>query len=128
EPYELEFRARRQDGALRWHRARVEPVLLASGEVERWVGTATDSHLTHEAAAAEPTPPAGRDEEASQAQLDALFEGATVGLALFDCDLRYQRINRWLAELNGLSAADHVGKRPDEISPLYAASMSILAE
>src|SRR3954451_23589812 len=36
------------------------------------------------------------------ALLEALFEGAPVGLALWDEDLRYRRVNARLAEINGL--------------------------
>src|SRR4051812_35430691 len=49
--------------------------------------------------------------------LDALFEHATVGLAFWDCDLRYQRINDRLAAMNGVAAADHLGLRPTEVLP-----------
>lgn len=121
-PYELQFRARRRDGALCWHRAQVAPVPLAGGQVERWVGSAT------EVDAAEPASDGADCDSETQAQLDALFESATVGLALFDRELRYLRINHWLAELNQVSPDEHVGRRPDEISPLYAPSMTLLAD
>lgn len=51
------------------------------------------------------------------ALLDALFESAPVGLALFDSELRYRRINRQLAAINGLPPEDHIGKRPSELLP-----------
>nr|WP_210168676.1 PAS domain-containing protein [Methylobacterium sp. Leaf108] len=40
--YEAEFRIRRFDDAYRWFLVRAEPILGASGEVLRWVGTNTD--------------------------------------------------------------------------------------
>jgi PAS domain S-box-containing protein len=57
-----------------------------------------------------------REREAN-ALLDALSESAPVGLAFVDRDLRFRRINRRLAEMNGVPAADHIGKRADEVLP-----------
>jgi PAS domain S-box-containing protein len=42
--------------------------------------------------------------------LDALFTHAPMGLAFWDEDLRYRRINAALAEMNGLAPADHLGR------------------
>lgn len=43
EPYEIEYRLRRaSDGAYRWFVARAMPVRDASGNVVRWIGSATD--------------------------------------------------------------------------------------
>lgn len=53
----------------------------------------------------------------SGALLDALFENATIGLAYWDRDLRYRRINDELAAMNGLPAAEHLGRRPSEVLP-----------
>jgi PAS domain S-box-containing protein len=44
QPYEMEIRARRHDGAYRWFLARATPVRGADGAVARWVGTNTDIH------------------------------------------------------------------------------------
>ena len=43
-PYEIEYRLRRFDGALRWHLGRALPVKDAEGNVVRWFGTNTDIH------------------------------------------------------------------------------------
>ncbi|HLL52275.1 MAG TPA: PAS domain-containing sensor histidine kinase, partial [Myxococcaceae bacterium] len=48
-------------------------------------------------------------------RLEALFDSAPMGFALLDRDLRYVRVNRMLAELNGRSAEAHVGLRVEEI-------------
>lgn len=50
EPFELEFRLRRHDGAFRWFLTRATPVRDAAGHVERWYGTNTDVHDEHTAA------------------------------------------------------------------------------
>ena len=51
------------------------------------------------------------------ALLDTLFEQAPVGLGLFDRQLRFQRVNDALAAINGVPAADHVGRTVEEILP-----------
>ena len=42
EPYEIEARWRRHDGAWRWHLVRAVPLKDASGAVLRWLGSGTD--------------------------------------------------------------------------------------
>jgi PAS domain S-box-containing protein len=44
EPLSAEYRLRRHDGEYRWHLVRALPVRGADGEIEYWVGTATDIH------------------------------------------------------------------------------------
>lgn len=53
----------------------------------------------------------------SQALLDAIFESAPVGLGFWDRDLRYFRVNRQLARINGLDPDAHIGKTPKELLP-----------
>ena len=57
------------------------------------------------------------DAERSLALLDTLFATAPVGLAFFDNDLCYTRINTALADINGLSVEDHLGKTVQEVLP-----------
>jgi len=45
-----------------------------------------------------------------EAQLNAFFSNAPVGLAIIDKDLLFQRINGPFAELNGLDFRDQIGK------------------
>jgi PAS domain S-box-containing protein len=42
EPYEIEYRLRRHDGAYRWTLGRAMPIRDAEGRIERWFGTCTD--------------------------------------------------------------------------------------
>lgn len=49
--------------------------------------------------------------------LDVIFEGAPVGLAYFDRDLRYVRINERLAEINGVPVEAHIGTTVSELLP-----------
>ncbi len=48
-------------------------------------------------------------------ELNALFKYAIAALALFDCDLRYRRLNARMASLDGISVEAHLGKRVSEL-------------
>jgi len=52
--------------------------------------------------------------------LAAYFSSATVGLAIFDAGLRYLAINKALAEINGIPAADHLGRTVREVLGSFA--------
>ncbi|MBD0735995.1 SpoIIE family protein phosphatase [Streptomyces sp. CBMA29] len=43
------------------------------------------------------------------AALDSLFDSSPLGVAIFDRDLRYVRLNEALAAMNGMPVADHIG-------------------
>jgi hypothetical protein len=61
-----------------------------------------------------------RDAEESLGLLDALFATAPVGLAFYDRNLRYLKINETLAALNGVAAEEHVGRTAGEVIPAIA--------
>jgi len=44
EPYSVEFRLRRRDGAWRWHLTRGRRISLEDGRPDRWYGTSTNIH------------------------------------------------------------------------------------
>jgi len=44
ETFEVEYRFRAKDGTYRWHLGRAVPIRDREGEIEFWVGTATDIH------------------------------------------------------------------------------------
>lgn len=54
-------------------------------------------------------------ESSDTALLETLVLEAPIAFAFYDTDLRYRRINRLLADVNGLSMADHIGRRPSEL-------------
>src|SRR4051794_7554285 len=54
---------------------------------------------------------------AAHAIVDAFFAGASVGMAFLDRELRFQRVNHALAALNGIPAADHIGRTASEVLP-----------
>jgi PAS domain S-box-containing protein len=50
-------------------------------------------------------------------ELEATYQTAPVGLAVLDRELRFVRINRRLAEINGLPVAAHIGRTVREVVP-----------
>ena len=62
---------------------------------------------------------AARDEaEKALGLVEAIITSAPVGIAVFDLDLRYVRVNDAFAALSGVPAAAHVGGRVGEVVPL----------
>jgi PAS domain S-box-containing protein len=53
-------------------------------------------------------------------EIEDLYRNAPVGLCVLDRDLRYVRINERLAEINGIPAEAHIGKRVDDLLPELA--------
>jgi two-component system, cell cycle sensor histidine kinase and response regulator CckA len=56
------------------------------------------------------------------------LESADIGVAVLDGELRYAYVNRFLADLNGRSVADHIGRRFDEIVPQFADELETLLQ
>ncbi|MCC5598726.1 PAS domain S-box protein [Nostoc favosum] len=52
-----------------------------------------------------------------QKLLDSFINSAPVGITILDGDLRFSLINEALAEINGIPAAEHIGKTLCEIVP-----------
>ena len=72
------------------------------------------------------TPP-DRLEQSDSALLETLVLEAPVAFAFYDTDLRYRRINRMLADINGVPMEDHIGRRPtDVLAPELGAAVETL--
>ncbi|MEZ4869201.1 MAG: PAS domain S-box protein [Caldilineaceae bacterium] len=50
-------------------------------------------------------------------ELEAIYNSAPIGLCVMDQELRYVRVNQRLAAMNGLPAADHIGRTGRELFP-----------
>lgn len=61
------------------------------------------------------------DMEHDLAVQDALFEQSPLGIAVFDRELRYVRVNETLARMNGVAVAEHIGRTSGETLPERAA-------
>ncbi|MGW2251096.1 SpoIIE family protein phosphatase [Kitasatospora sp. NPDC001660] len=55
--------------------------------------------------------------EADLAVLDGIFGRSPIGMAVYDSQLRFVRINEALARMNGVSAAGHLGRRISAVLP-----------
>ncbi|MFN6465416.1 MAG: PAS domain S-box protein [Nostoc sp. DedVER02] len=55
-----------------------------------------------------------------EARLNAFFSSAPVGMNIVDNQLRFVQINQPLADINGLSQKDHIGKTIHEVLPQMA--------
>src|SRR4051812_42598416 len=59
----------------------------------------------------------------ARALLDTLIDQAPIGVGFFDREGRYVRVNDALAELNGVPAAEHIGRPVEEVLPEIAPSV-----
>ncbi|MFZ4409276.1 MAG: sensor histidine kinase [Paracraurococcus sp.] len=114
--YEVELRLRHADG--RW-----VPVLARGEVIERdEAGNAvvlSGTHLDLTPQRASEAALAGSEREARRrlAELETLYRSAPLGLAQFDRDLRFVRVNEAMAEINGFPAEAHAGRPVWELVP-----------
>ncbi len=106
-----DYRIRRPDGAVRWLNGRHRVEYAGEGAERRARrGVLALLDVTER-----------RENEQrlarSLAELEAIYGGAPVGLCVLDPDLRFLRINDRLAEINGVPAAEHIGRSVREIVP-----------
>jgi PAS domain S-box-containing protein len=62
----------------------------------------------------------------SQAQINAFFASAQVGMSIVDSELRFVKVNETLAEIDGLPVQEHVGKSIREVWPNLAPAIEPL--
>lgn len=53
-------------------------------------------------------------------ELEAIYNSAPIGLCVIARDMRYLRINEWLARMNGKPVAEHIGRTVREVLPMVA--------
>lgn len=94
------------------------PLFDDTGAVERVVLTVVD--ITEPRRAAEALAEREALIRQQYAEIESIYNTAPIGLAVFDTELCYLRINERLAEINGVPAADHIGKTPRDIVPQMA--------
>ncbi|WP_441247780.1 SpoIIE family protein phosphatase [Kitasatospora sp. McL0602] len=58
-----------------------------------------------------------RQVEGDLAVLDGFFTQSPIGMAVYDTELRYVRLNNALARINGVPVADHIGRRISAVLP-----------
>jgi PAS domain S-box-containing protein len=121
QPYQYECRIRRAaDRTYRWFLLRAVPSYNQQGQIVRWYGTSTDIDDRKQAEQEreqllERERIARAEAEAARRQLATLFESAPIGMGLLDAGQRFISINTALAEINGISLEDHLGRTPEEL-------------
>ncbi|WP_455358289.1 SpoIIE family protein phosphatase [Streptomyces sp. SYSU K21746] len=101
------FPVRSKDGSTVELEAWLSPLAGASGEAgEGWglLALAVDARQARRARGA-------------GALLEGLFARSPIGLAVFDTDVRFLRVNPALAAMNGVPAPAHIGRRMTEVLP-----------
>ena len=118
EPFEMVFPLRGADDVFRPFLTRISPVRDATGAVKRWCGVNTE--ISDQVAAET----ALRAEQAalrtSEAQLEAIFANASVGLSEVAPDGRFLRVNGELCRI--------LGRRQDELLSLGVADVTFPAD
>ncbi len=65
-----------------------------------------------------------RELAAERAQAEAFFRDSPTGMGITGSDGRYLRVNNALAQMNGASVEDHLGRTLEELSPTLAAEVT----
>jgi PAS domain S-box-containing protein len=113
--FTLQYRIHRFDGVFRWHVVRALPLHKTDGNIDIWIGTATDiddeKRLELSLRRSE--------QEAVEALklLEGIDAAAPIGFKLVDRDLRIVRINQRLGHINGNPVEDQIGRTVAEVAP-----------
>ena len=109
-PHECEYRMIAADGRVVWLRDRVT-VEMAQGRPVVLRGLMVDTTRQKKLEA---------EVFQREHQLNAFFTSAPAGLVLLDTQLRFIKINETVAQINGVSIPDHLGKTIREVLPKLA--------
>ncbi|HNR12049.1 MAG TPA: PAS domain S-box protein [Thermodesulfobacteriota bacterium] len=112
----VEYRIVQQDGTSRWIAAQGQCLPGLHGD--RLCIMAQD--ITERKRAEEELRQSEARAHQHLAELEAIYRSTPIGLCVLDRDLRYVRINDYLAELNGIPAAEHIDRSVRELFPDFA--------
>ncbi len=110
-PFRIDYRLRRADRQYRWAIDAAAPRFGSGGEFLGFIGSVidiTDRKEVEEAL------------RARTAEIESLLSSAPLGVAFFDREHRWIRINDELAAINGFSITAHIGRRIEDLLPLNA--------
>ncbi len=102
-------------GVPKWWEVSVIPLHDADGNVEQILVISHD--LTERRQAEDELRQAQALVQSQLMEIEAIYQTAPIGLAVFDVDLRFRRLNQRLAEINGIAITDHIGRNLGEIVP-----------
>lgn len=97
----------------------IEPMRGADGTVTHLIPSAID--VTHRRQMEVALELAELRSRSLLQEIEDIYNSAPIGLCVLDRELRWTRINEHLAGINGLPAADHIGKNIAEVLPDIAA-------
>lgn len=117
---QIEYRIIRPDGSIRWILDRGFAVRDTTGKVDQIIGVAQD--ITKRKQAEEALHQSQVQLQQQLAEIEAIYATAPIGLSILDRDLRFVRINKRLAEINGYPVETHIGKTIRELLPDLADS------
>ena len=105
---------RRHSERGRWMEYRLNPVRSAGGEVTGVTVLGRD--ITEQMRAAQVI-------REQLAEISLYYDTAPVGLAVFDKELRYLKVNKMLAAMNGIPVEKHLGRRLEDVLPALGAQL-----
>jgi PAS domain S-box-containing protein len=106
--FELENRIVRPDGTIRWTYNHAHPYFDQDGRLIRYIGVTLDTTARKRA----------EETVANQLkEIETYYDSIPIGLAVIDRDCRFVKVNEILADINGVSVNDHIGKTVKEIVP-----------
>lgn len=100
DPYQIEYRLQRHDGAWRWHLVQAAPFRDEKGEIVKWFGSAIDIHEQAELK---------REAEALARRLSTTLESITDAFYLLDPDWRFAFVNEEAARVLQRSREEILG-------------------
>lgn len=115
--FATDFRVQRPDGRLVWISSRGVVDLGPDGHAVRARGIDQDVTAARNAEILREQLLRTTAEQLNE--LQSLYNSATIGLALLDRELRFQRVNSVLAEVSGLLAEEHIGKLLWDVVPSF---------
>lgn len=117
--YRFEYRIIRADnGEIRWLREFGRFIYNEAGEAVRFIGIFFDTSDRKRAEEALKQREATIHQQLLE--IETIYKSAPIGLAVLDQELRFIRINERLAEINGVSVEDHLGRTVRDIVPYLA--------
>jgi PAS domain S-box-containing protein len=100
--------------------------ILARGKVFEWDESGKPLRMTGTHKNINERKALERELALREARLNAFFASSPIGLKILDDQLRFVQINEPLAQINGLSARDHIGKTVREVLPDLAPTLEPL--
>lgn len=115
EAYQTNYRVLGRDGAVHWLNEAGKAEAGPDGLPRRMLGVTRD--VTELFTAQRRLQESEQKLRLSIQELEQLYARAPLGLAMLDEELRFVRVNDALAQMNGLGAAEHIGRHLWDVVP-----------